>query len=82
MFFSCTKGTEIPIKEKHGEEASSEIRYYKEIEELKKGLKGDIRVKLKKDPKGEYTWEITGKDAQEVLKTNDILKNRLSKERP
>jgi hypothetical protein len=33
---------------------------------------------FKKDAKGSYSWEITGKDAQEVLKANETLRKKLS----
>jgi predicted secreted protein len=48
------------------------------LDEIKKSLKGDVKIKLKKEGKGGYSWEITGKDAQEVLKTNEALRKKLS----
>ncbi|MCX8021870.1 MAG: hypothetical protein N2745_03765 [Syntrophorhabdaceae bacterium] len=80
--FSCGKGTEIPAKQKIGEEQPFEVRYSKELEEARKSLKADIRIKLKKDAKGGYSWEITGKDAREVLKANETLRKGLSDDRP
>ena len=77
-FFSCGKGTEIPVKQKASADQASESQYKREMEEVKKSLRGDIKIKLKKEGKGTYSWEITGKDAQEVLKTNDMLRKRLS----
>ena len=74
---SCSKDTEIPIKQKAATDQASESQYKKEMEEVKKNLKGDIKIKLKKEGKGTYSWEITGKDAQEVLKTNETLRKRL-----
>jgi len=76
--FSCGKATEIPVKQKTSENESVETQYKKELDEIKKSLKGDVKIKLKKDGKGGYSWEIQGKDAQEVLKTNEILKKKLS----
>lgn len=78
LLFSCTKGTDVTTKQKPAGEQGSDVQYKTEMEELKKNLKGDVRIKLKKDGKGGYGWEITGKDAQEVLKANDTLKKRLS----
>jgi hypothetical protein len=75
---SCSKGTEIPIKQKAAADQAGESQYKKEMEEVKKNLKGDIKIKLKKEGKGTYSWEITGKDAQEVLKTNETLRKKLS----
>ena len=52
--------------------------YQKELDEIKKSLKGDVKIKLKKESKGGYSWEVTGKDAQEILKANDALRKKLS----
>jgi len=63
----------IPESQKEGE-------YRKELDEIRKNIKGDIRIKLKKDGKGDYySWEISGKDAVEVLKANDTLVKKLGK---
>ena len=78
FLFSCSKGTEIVTKEKAAESESTDTQYKKELDEIKKNLKGDVKIKLKKDVKGSYSWEILGKDAQEILKANEILKKRLS----
>jgi outer membrane biogenesis lipoprotein LolB len=75
---SCSKGMELPSQKKTSEEQGMEAQYQKELDEIKKSLKGDVKIKLKKDGKGGYSWEITGKDAQEVLKTNEALRKKLS----
>ncbi|HNS14404.1 MAG TPA: hypothetical protein PKM08_03640 [Syntrophorhabdaceae bacterium] len=77
FLFSCGKGVELTQAEKRAGEQGSEERYQKELDEIKKALKGDIKIKLKKDGKGGYSWEITGKDAQEIIKANDILVKKL-----
>lgn len=76
--FSCSKSTDVPTKKPSEEASDTDTKYKKELEEIKKNLKGDIKIKLKKESKGSYSWEITGKDAQEVLKANETLKKRLS----
>ena len=75
--FSCNRGTELPPKQGAATDQVSESQYRKEMDEVRKNLRGDIKIKLKKEGKGTYSWEITGKDAQEVLKTNETLKKRL-----
>ncbi len=65
------------MKPRVQESETAEAQYKKEMEEIKKSLKGDIKVKLKRDGKGAYTWEITGKDTQEVLKANETLRKKL-----
>jgi hypothetical protein len=78
--FSCNKGTEVPVKQKDPADQANEAQYKKEVDEIKKNLKGDIKIKLKKEGKGTYSWEITGKDAQEILKTNETLRKKLISE--
>ncbi|MBP1746691.1 MAG: hypothetical protein H6Q54_1306 [Deltaproteobacteria bacterium] len=77
-FISCSKGTEVSSQPKAPEGQAMEAQYQKELDEIKKSLKGDVKIKLKKEGKGGYSWEITGKDAQEVLKANEALRKRLS----
>jgi hypothetical protein len=62
---------------KPGTESQKEAAYQKEMEELRKNLKSEVKIKLKKDGKGSYSWEIQGKDAQEVLKANETLRKKL-----
>jgi len=78
LLFSCGKGTQTPNKQKTAEGEAIETQYKQEMDELKKSLKGEVKIKLKKDGKGGYSWEITGKDAQEVLKANEILRKKLN----
>ncbi|MCX8109843.1 MAG: hypothetical protein N3D15_01140 [Syntrophorhabdaceae bacterium] len=77
-FISCNKTTDIPAKTTQEETTKTDTQYKKEMEEIKKNLRGDIKIKLKKDSKGGYSWEITGKDASEVLKANDTLRKKLN----
>jgi hypothetical protein len=74
---ACGRPQEVPAKQNGPEAGIAETRYKAEMDEIKKGLKSDIKIKLKRDGKGAYTWEITGKDAQEILKANDQLRKRL-----
>jgi predicted secreted protein len=78
MLLSCSKGMEFQSQKKTPEGQDMEAQYQKELDEIKKSLKGDVKIKLKKDGKGGYSWEITGKDAQEVLKTNEALRKKLN----
>jgi hypothetical protein len=85
LLVACTRGTETPSVQKSAQQNAEgqgvEAQYQKELDEIKKSLKGDVKIKLKKEGKGAYSWEITGKDAPEVLKANDILRKKLGDER-
>jgi hypothetical protein len=78
LLSACSNAPEsIPLKTA-GLEAQKEDQYKKELEEIRKSIKGEVKIKLKKDGKGDYySWEISGKDANEVLKANDILTKKL-----
>jgi hypothetical protein len=81
LFFllSCNKAAEVTTpKQKPVEEQTGDVNYKKEMDEIRKNLKSEVKIKLKKDVKGGYGWEIAGKDAQEVLKANDALRKKLS----
>jgi hypothetical protein len=69
---------DAPSQQKTPGIQGADVRYEKELDEIKKSLKGDVKIKLKKEVKGGYGWEITGKDAQEVLKANEALRKKLS----
>jgi hypothetical protein len=75
---SCTRTQEVPAKQKATNGDAVEVQYKKEMEEIKKSLKSDIKIKLKRDGKGAYTWEIGGKDPLEILKANETLRKRLA----
>jgi len=48
-------------------------------EKVEKGdpLPPEVKIKLRGDEKGHYSWELSGSDADQILKVNDKLKKRL-----
>lgn len=78
LLFSCNSGSrvDVPNQQKPGSDINAEEQYKKELDEIRKSIKGETKIKVKKDVKG-YSWEITGKDPQEILKANDALRKRL-----
>jgi len=83
FFLGCTKLPEAVPAKSVVSDAQKEDQYKKELEEIRKTLKGDIKIKLKKDGKGDfYSWEIDGKDAAEVLKVNETLARKLNGPQP
>ncbi len=78
LLFGCSRFPES-TPPKNAREAQKEEQYKKELDEVRKTIKGEVKIKLKKDGKGDYTWEITGKDANEVLKANDAIARKLGK---
>ena len=43
-------------------------------------LPPEVKIKLKKDGKDSYSWELTGSDVDQVLKVNEKLKKQLGGE--
>lgn len=79
LLLGCSKPPETVLP-KTAAEPQNEDQYRRELDEIRKTIKGEVKIKLKKDGKGDfYSWEISGKDAGEVLKTNDTLVKKLGK---
>ncbi|HBL23563.1 MAG TPA: hypothetical protein DDZ40_05535 [Deltaproteobacteria bacterium] len=79
-FSGC--GREAAIKEPVKTGAVSDVRHGKELEEIRKSLRGDIKIKLRRDGKGAYSWEIAGKDPQEIIRADSTLSKRISDGKP
>ena len=37
----------------------------------------EVKIRLRKDPKGGYSWELNGSDADQILKVNEKLRKQL-----
>ena len=44
-------------------------------------LPPEVKIKLKKDGKDSYSWELTGSDVDQVLKVNERLRKQLGGEK-
>jgi hypothetical protein len=75
LLSSCNSRIDVPSQQKL-ESGVNTIQYQKELDEIKESIKSETKIKVKKDTKG-YSWEITGKDPQQILKANDALRKRL-----
>ena len=82
LLAGCTGPTDVTPAKKVDETQKDarypkDAAYQKEMDELRKSIKSEVKIKLKKDGKGSYSWEIQGKDPQEVLKVNEALRKKL-----
>lgn len=50
----------------------------KEKSEKVEPLPPEVKIKLKRDGKDNYSWELSGSDVNEILKTNEKLRKNLS----
>jgi hypothetical protein len=54
----------------------------KEKVEREQPLPAEVKIKLKKDGKDNYSWELSGSDADQILKVNEKLRKQLGGEQP
>jgi len=54
----------------------------KEKVEREQPLPPEVKIKLKKDGKDSYSWELIGSDVDQILKVNEKLKKQLGGEHP
>ncbi len=77
MLLACCTGRADVAPATKVNDAQKDAAYQKEMDDLRKSIKSEVKIKLKKDGKGSYSWEIQGKDPQEVLKVNEQLSKKL-----
>jgi hypothetical protein len=52
----------------------------KEKVEKEQPFPPEVKIKLKKDGKDSYSWELTGSDVDQILKVNEKLRKQLGGE--
>lgn len=52
----------------------------KEKAEREPPLPPEVRIRLKRDGKDNYTWELSGSDVDQILKVNEKLRKQLGGE--
>lgn len=45
-------------------------------------LPPEVKIKLRRDGKNNYSWEISGSDVNQILKVNEKLRKHLGGEQP
>ena len=53
-----------------------QFRKQPELQQIK--TKKPVKIKLKRTSKDEYTWEVTGDDADEIVRTDKKLRKMLN----
>jgi hypothetical protein len=61
--------------------AAPKVIVEKERVEKEEPLPPEVKIRLKRDGKDSYSWELSGSDADEILKVNEKLKKRLTQEK-
>ena len=67
--------------DKPGTAATTKAIVEKEKDQREDPLPPEVKIRLKRDGKDNYSWELSGSDADEILKVNEKLKRRLNPEK-
>ncbi|MEW6600949.1 MAG: hypothetical protein AB1499_08255 [Nitrospirota bacterium] len=71
----------VPACSRSGDGKPEEVfKQVPEIAEIKPSI--PVKIKLKRNGAGEYSWELSGDDTEKVLQADRRLKQELLKERP
>jgi hypothetical protein len=83
IFFliTCEKKS-LPPQGKSESPSVPKVIVEKEKIEKEQPLPPEVKIKLKKDGKDSYSWELTGSDVDQILKVNEKLRKQLGGEKP
>jgi len=65
-----------PVSVGSAEKDGFQFKKQPEIQQIKP--KKPVKIKLRRSPKDEYTWELAGDDAEEIVKTDRRLRKMLN----
>jgi hypothetical protein len=74
-------GNPSPPPAKPETSAAPKVIVEGESVEKEEPLPPEVKIRLKRDGKDSYSWELSGSDADEILKVNEKLKKRLTQEK-
>jgi len=82
IFFlvACEKKS-LPPQGKSESPSVPKVVVEKEKVEKEQPLPPEVKIKLKKDGKDSYSWELTGSDVDQILKVNEKLRKQLGGEK-
>lgn len=68
----------IPISVSAADKEGFQFKKQPELQQIKP--KKPVKIKLRRSPKDEYTWELAGDDAEEIVKTDRRLRKMLNQQ--
>lgn len=81
VFVACEKNP-VPPQGKAEAPPVSKIVVEREKTEKEQPLPPEVKIKLKKDGKDTYSWELNGSDVDQILKVNEKLRKQLGGAEP
>jgi hypothetical protein len=80
LMTSCG-GNPAPPPAKPEPSSAPKVLLEKESVEKEEPLPPEVKIRLRRDGKDNYSWELSGSDADEILRVNEKLKKRLTPEK-
>lgn len=79
FIIACEKNPPPSVERK---EATSipKVVVEKERAPIEEPLPPEVKIKLRRDGKDNYSWELSGSDVDQILKVNEKLRRSLTKE--
>jgi hypothetical protein len=79
FLIACEKKSLPPQAKSEGPAVPKVIVEKEKVEKEQPPL--EVKIKLKKDGRDTYSWELTGSDVDQILKVNEKLRKQLGGER-
>jgi hypothetical protein len=80
FFIACEKKS-LPPPGKSENPSIPKVIVEKEKIEKEQPLPPEVKIKLKKDGKDNYSWELSGSDVDQILKVHEKLRKHLEGEK-
>jgi len=81
LLIACEKNS-LPPQAKSENPPVPKVVVEKEKVEREYPLPPEVKIKLKKDGKDNYSWELSGSDVDQILRVNEKLRKQLGGEHP
>jgi hypothetical protein len=82
LFVGACEGKPLPSQGKPEPPPVSKVVLEEEKMGREESPPPEVKIKLKRDGKNNYSWEINGSDVNEILKVNERLRKQLTGEQP
>jgi hypothetical protein len=80
LILGACKGNPAPPAGKSETAPASQVIVEKEKPVKEDTLPPEVKIRLKRDGKDNYTWELNGSDVDQILKANEKLRKQLGGE--
>lgn len=77
-FLLCFSVPAVPKAFGTAEKDAFQFKKQPELQQIKP--KKPVKIKLKRSAKDDYTWELTGDDVEEIIKTDKRLRKMLNQQ--